>query len=750
MHHTQTARNSFKPNNIPAQLMEIHGWLNWRYEQDVTNPEKWKKVPYYASGSRRVGTQGTPEDLCKLSSFDKARRVFESSQSYAGLGLAMLPQWELVALDIDDCVQDGQIADDILRLIDGAYAEISPSGTGIRAFWKGTANKTVNGNWELYPNGQYVTVTGNQIPTNFSGSLPLFEGETAEEIVRRCTPTQKQAKDRAKSAENWAANPFFRNVNTAALDNIRDWAVELFPDGRWSGSSYRVSSKDYGRPDLQEDLSINPLGIQNFGEERGITAIDLVIEHHDEINTAVESAFWLCSQMGINPAELGWVDHSPQAMGASHELPHNPTQDNVGILFRNYFRDKLLYAHDAGSWYQWTGSHWKAERTGLAFNFAREVARKCNREGARAIGSANFCAGVEKFAQTDRAFAVTIDQFDTDNYLLNTPAGIVDLRTNTLRRCEPVDMVTYCTNVAPCAEGGDVFLKFLDEITCGDQELADFLQVALGCCLSGAIENHWLMFWIGTGRNGKNTLGDLVAYILGDYARKVPRETLVASKFQTHPTDIANLRGIRLATSSEVEDGDHWNESRLNEVTGDETLSGRFMRGDFFTFRRTHKHLIYGNHRPQLKSIGDGIASRIKIVPFKASFIGREDHELPAKLRNEAGFVLNWLLGGHQRWLELGRKLPPCAAVEAESQDYIQAQSTVEMWLRERCKPIDLGTSASGWTQASQLYVDYRSWKNSRGEIAVSQQRWAEVVRRQHQPRQSNGMRYPLVFTSFN
>lgn len=355
--NTKPARNIFNPSNTPDQLKVIPGWLNWRYEQDLKNPDRWNKVPYYVSGVRRNGTQGTPVDLSKLGYFDEALQQLATNPANDGIGLAMLPQWKLVALDIDDCVKDGQIDDDILRLIDGAYAEISPSGSGIRAFWKGIAKKTTTVGWELYPHAQYVTVTGNQIPTNFSGVLPQFEGEIANEIVRRCTPTQKQANDKGNSRENWAGNPFFRNVNQAALDNISDWAVELFPNGRWSGASYRVSSKDYGRPDLQEDLSIHRTGIQNFGEERGVTAIDLVIEHRDETNSAVESAFWLCSQMGINPSELGWVDRSLQAMGATHELPHNPTQDNVGILFRNYFRDQLLYAHDAGGWYQWTGSH---------------------------------------------------------------------------------------------------------------------------------------------------------------------------------------------------------------------------------------------------------------------------------------------------------------------------------------------------------------------------------------------------------
>jgi putative DNA primase/helicase len=134
-----------------------------------------------------------------------------------------------------------------------------------------------------------------------------------------------------------------------------------------------------------------------------------------------------------------------------------------------------------------------------------------------------------------------------------------------------------------------------------------------------------MLFWIGDGRNGKNTLGDLVLDALGDYARKVPASTLMAKQHEGHPTEIANLKVIRLAMSSEINDGEHWNEARTNEVTGDATLSARFMRCDHFTFERTHKHLIFGNHR-------NAIQSRIQIVPFKASFKDKEDPDLPRRL----------------------------------------------------------------------------------------------------------------------
>jgi putative DNA primase/helicase len=167
------------------------------------------------------------------------------------------------------------------------------------------------------------------------------------------------------------------------------------------------------------------------------------------------------------------------------------------------------------------------------------------------------------------------------------------------------------------------------------------------------------------------------------------------------------------------------------------------MRGDLFTFQRTHKHLIYGNHRPQLRNVSNAVKSRIKIVPFNASFLGREDPELPARLRRNLGYVLGWLIEGHRLWLESGKKLPSCKAVDAESADYFAAQSTPEMWLTERVTllPQDV-RPASQCPKSGDLYRDYSNWKRDRGETPLSHTRWAETMRSKFMKETSNGVRY--------
>jgi P4 family phage/plasmid primase-like protien len=204
----------------------------------------------------------------------------------------------------------------------------------------------------------------------------------------------------------------------------------------------------------------------------------------------------------------------------------------------------------------------------------------------------------------------------------------------------------------------------------------------------------------------------------------------MAKKHESHPSELTGLFKVKLVLSSEIEEGSYWNEQRLKELTGDENITARYMRQDSFTFQKTHKHLILGNHRPQIKTIDQAIKSRVLLVPFDVSFAGREDRDLPEKLKAESGFVLHWLMQGHSEWLANGKKLPACDAVTKATQEYFSAQSTIEMWIDENCDLIgDDGRSKKEWPKASALFFDYQEWKRSRGEMPVTQTRFSEAMR---------------------
>jgi primase-polymerase (primpol)-like protein len=165
---TQSLRGELKVNhaNIPDELKALKAWVLWEITKIDPNTGKFDKVPSYPTGKRRSGEQGSPEDRAQLGTFADAWAAFERNSRYAGIGLAMLPSGGFVAFDADHCIDaSGAPPDYLAELVDETYAEISPSHTGIRAFWKGTAanGRNIPKGLELYSQKQFVTVTGRVI-----------------------------------------------------------------------------------------------------------------------------------------------------------------------------------------------------------------------------------------------------------------------------------------------------------------------------------------------------------------------------------------------------------------------------------------------------------------------------------------------------------------------------------------------------------------------------------------------------------
>jgi putative DNA primase/helicase len=423
-------------------------------------------------------------------------------------------------------------------------------------------------------------------------------------------------------------------------------------------------------------------------------------------------------------------------------LMQHPTEDSVAMAFSERHKGQYYYLHGAG-WHRWDERRWQPDQAGSVYQAIRDLARTYNSEGKAAPAKASFVKGVAEHLKYDPAFARNLEEFDADNYMLNCPDALYDLRTGERMLHQPLSQITKITAVRPTGAGGTVFHRFMREVTGNDEGLERFLQVALGACLSGAVEEHWLMCWTGNGRNGKNTLGEIVQYVMGDYAKTIPSNTLMSRTHEGHPTELMNLKGLRLVTSGEIDSNARWAESKIKELTGDKDISARYVHKDLVTFPRTHKHLIYGNYRPQLNNTDVGIKSRLKLVPFNVCFAGREDADLPHKLRVEAGYVLGWLMEGHRLWITQGKKIGTCDAIEAETVDYYDAQSTIDVWIKERCiveRPD--GQANTYWTQSKVLFQDYLEWKDERHEFPLGHQRFGETLSKQFPKVKSAGTRY--------
>lgn len=387
------------------------------------------------------------------------------------------------------------------------------------------------------------------------------------------------------------------------------------------------------------------------------------------------------------------------------------TEHGVAAAFAERFRNRLRFCHDAGCWYEWTGTHWARDRKHAAFSYARELVAEANEEAefkTKAItGKAAFAGGVEKFAQRDPALAVTADVWDPDPYLLGTPGGTVELRTGRLRPARPEDMITRQTAAAPAWDKPPtLWLEFLHQATGGDAGLVRFLQQWGGYCLTGDTKEHALLFIHGSGGNGKGLFLNTISGILRDYVAAAAMDTFMASFADKHSTDLAMLRGARLVTASETEAGRAWAESRLKQITGGDPITARFMRRDNFTFLPQFKLTIIGNHKPALRNVDEAARRRLNIVAFQHQ-PARKDPDLPAKLEAEAPGILAWLIDGCRDWQANGL-LRPEVVTEATA-EYFEAQDHFGRWLAEACildptlatKPSILLGSFLQWCQAN-------------------------------------------------
>ena len=419
--------------------------------------------------------------------------------------------------------------------------------------------------------------------------------------------------------------------------------------------------------------------------------------------------------------------------------PSGFTDEGLALRFTDKHGATLRYVAGWGKWMMWTGTHWEPDGTMRAFDYSRAICRRasseCNTEKVAAkVASGGVVAAVERLAKADRRHAATVEQWDADPWLLNTPGGTVDLRTGKMRKHRPEDHITKITAVAP---GGEcpMWHAFLETITANDAALAEYLKRVIGYCLTGSIREHALFFGFGTGANGKGVTLNTVDRIMGNYATTATMETFTASTSDRHPTDLAMLRGARLVAAQETEEGRRWAESRIKSMTGGDPITARFMRQDFFTYAPEFKLFIAGNHKPGLRGVDEAIRRRFNLIPFSVKIPPEQrDPDLQEKLQAEWPGILKWAIAGCLEW-QCGGLNPPPAVLDATA-EYLSAEDAAGNWQNECCV-----VDRTLRTSASHLYASWKEWAEAAGEFPGSQKGFSQklVARGFEQSRMTGG-----------
>jgi len=409
------------------------------------------------------------------------------------------------------------------------------------------------------------------------------------------------------------------------------------------------------------------------------------------------------------------------------------TELAVARQFSDEFVDRFAYCHSRGCWYFFNGSIWRRQEKPSAFHAIRSLVERMSADATRRskIQTATFCRGVEAFVRADAVISRTADEWDSDPFLLGTPDGTVDLRTGVLRRPDPAEGITKATSVAPAATADcPLWRRFVSEATGGDTGLALFLQRWGGYCLTGDTREHALVFIHGDGGNGKSVFQNTISAILGEYAVIAPMDAFTTSRGDRHPTDLAMMRGARLITASETEEGRPWAEARIKQMTGGDPITARFMRQDFFTFTPHFKLTIIGNHQPVLHNVDAAARRRFCIVPFTIR-PAVPDLQLEVKLRAEWPGILGWMIEGCRDWQANG--LPRPDVVAAATDHYFTDQDVLGHWLAEECD-LEPGNSHK-WERSSDLFASWRAFASRSGEDAGSNKTFSARLERNGFPK---------------
>lgn len=405
------------------------------------------------------------------------------------------------------------------------------------------------------------------------------------------------------------------------------------------------------------------------------------------------------------------------------------TEDSVALAFAELYGDDLRYDHQAKRWYVWNGCVWKPDQTRLVYTTMRDLTRTLSKNldesAQKNFGRSAFARGVEHHARCDRDLAVTSQQWDQDRYLIGTPSGAVDLRTGKLKAAARRDLITKQTAVGPSDKATcPRWKRFLNEVSGGDVDLVRMLQLWTGYLLTGDTKEETLIFLFGNGGNGKTVFTSLISRLLGDYATVAAMQTLMASRYDRHPEELACLAGARMVVASETDAGRRWDEARIKLMTGGNSIRARKMRQNSWTFRPEFKLMFEGNHLPQLSNVTDAIRRRFLIVPFvfKPKKVDRDlEHKLEAKWPG----ILRWAIDGALQWQRVG--LPrPKALVEATN-SYLGGQDRVGNWLAEHC--ITRLGDRNLFDSSSALYASWIAYMRDQGEDPGSQRAFNDALR---------------------
>lgn len=457
---------------------------------------------------------------------------------------------------------------------------------------------------------------------------------------------------------------------------------------------------------LQNEGTARPVGqyefsqILKFGRNKAETwsaqklADELRQHTHGDITTAFQS---LTGQAPPNPAPSAPTpthnDATISSIFTRRTVPSTTTNDMTqGALALDIDRrsgerilgatftdtgnaEQLAHALKANficvpdvGWHLWDGATWKLDSQGRVMEATKDLfvqlLNTAPDEAHRKWAHGSLSAGKLKAALelTKTVPFINVEAFDLDNkgYELNTPAGVVNLRTGELRPANPLtDRHTKVTGFAPAHMPTPLFDAFL-LWALGDRPRIEYLQRVFGIAAIGKLLANLFPIFLGIGGNGKSVLLSIIIGCLGNYGTVMPQKFLIQKNGDTHPTEIAQLKGLRLVVVNEVPPNAKFDEELIKTLTGEPRLRARYMGENFFEFENTCTPILLANHLPQVVVGGTSFWRRARKMDFENVVLKQDENVnlVDEILAAEGPGILQWIIDGAVAFLTSGERPP--------------------------------------------------------------------------------------------
>jgi putative DNA primase/helicase len=313
-------------------------------------------------------------------------------------------------------------------------------------------------------------------------------------------------------------------------------------------------------------------------------------------------------------------------------------------------------------------------------------------------------------------------ELDRDPLMFGVQNGVIDLKDGTLYENSPEDLITQRSPVEYNDRAkSKLFEQFLRR-TVPDDELRDFLQLAVGYTLTGITDEHAFFYVYGRPASGKTTILEAVKHVMGTYGIKAQTTTFIrqSQRSGSGPTeDLARLAGKRFVYTTEVEKDERLAVALVSELTGGESMAARFLHNPTFEFKPRLKLWIGANDLPRVPgSQRSGLWRRIKVLPFDEPLSHEErDPLLARKLREpeETQAILAWAVEGASLWYERYSKHEPLIEpeiVQQETAKYERESDHVNAFITDA---IEKTEDAKHRVPIADLFAHYQRWCDLEG-----------------------------------